>query len=88
MFRLWAKIWKDSRLLKDMTVSNADDVNRTKKIFDALDDVCRAWDLSKPIWLASNVKEFKRRSGTRFTQDSFLEPIGFDFLEIQVIEED
>lgn len=88
MFRLWAKIWKDSHLIKDMTVENATEDTRTHKIFQALDEVCYDFDLGKPIWLDSNVREFKQHAKTRFTQDSFVEGIEFDFLEIQVIEED
>lgn len=88
MFRLWAKMWKDSHLLKDMTIDNDEQVNRTKKVFDAIDEICRTWDLSKPIWLENNVKDFRRHSKTRFTQDCFLETIEFDYLEIHVIEED
>ena len=42
----------------------------------------------KPIWLDVNVAEFKRHAKTRFTQDSFIESIDFDFLEMHVIEED
>ena len=40
------------------------------------------------LWLEANVNEFKRHAKTRFTQDSFIEQIDFDFLEMQVIEED
>ena len=39
-------------------------------------------------WLDANVAEFKRHAKTRFTQDSFIESIDFDFLEMHVIEED
>lgn len=88
MFRLWAKIWKDNHMMKDMTVENAAEDTRTHKVFQALDDVCYAFDLGKPIWLDSNINEFKRHAKTRFTQDSFVEGIDFDFLEIHVIEED
>ena len=88
MFRLWAKEFKDNRLLKDITISDmAEGKSRTKKVFDAVDEVCYEFDLSKPIWLDSNISEFKRVSKTRFTQDSFIEQIPFDFLELQVIEE-
>ena len=44
-------------------------------------------DLEKPIWLDSNIREFQRHDRTRFSQDSFIEHIDFDFLEIQIIEE-
>lgn len=88
MFRLWGKIWKDNHLLKDITISDSSDDTRTHKIFRALDELCLELDLGKPIWLDSNINEFKRHSKTRFTQDSFIEQIDFDSLEIHVIEED
>ena len=89
MFRLWGKIWKDTRLVKDMVVENDDlTLNRTRKIFDAIDTLCYEFDLSKPIWLDSTVADFKRHDKARFTQDNFIDTIDFDYLEIQVIEED
>ena len=45
-------------------------------------------DLGTPIWLDMNIADFKRHNKTRFTQDSFVESIDFDYLEIQIIEED
>ena len=88
MFRMWCKIWKDARLVKHMTVSDSSELNRTKKIFEAIDRLCGEWDLARPIWLDANVREFKKHSKTRFGQDCFAETIDFDYLEIQVIEED
>ena len=88
MFRLWGKIWKDNHLLQDITIVDAaEDKNRTKKVFDALEEVCYAFDLSKPIWLDNNIMDFKRHDKTRFTSDNFIETIDFDYLEIEVIEE-
>lgn len=89
MFRLWAKIFKDNRMIKDMVVCNdSRELRRTQKIFQAIDEICRSFDLAKPIWLDSTIKDFKRHDKTRFTQDNFMEPIDFDYLEIHVIEED
>lgn len=88
MFRLWARTFKDNRMLRDACVVDADADTRTHKIFHALDDVCNQFDLGKPIWLDKNIADFKRNSKTRFTQDNFIEPIEFDYLEIQIIEED
>ena len=89
MFRLWAKEFKDNRLLKDITISDmAEDKSRTKKVFDAVDEVCYEFDLSRPVWLEKNINECKRRDKTRFYKDNFIESVEFDFIEIQVIEED
>lgn len=89
MFRLWGKIYKDNKMIDDMVVANdSPDLRRTQKIFAAIDDICRAFDLSKPIWLDANIADFKKFKKTRFKQDNFIENIDFDYLEIQVIEED
>lgn len=88
MFRIWAKLWKSNHLIKDMVVRDDSDCNRTKKVFNALEKVCIEFDLSRPIWLDSNIEEFKRHDKTRFRQDNFIDSIEFDFMEIQVIEED
>lgn len=88
MFRVWGKIFKDNRMLKDTTVCNDGNDTRTHKVFQALDEICYAFDLSKPIWLDTNIREFQRHAKTRFFQDSFVDEIDFDFLEFHVIEED
>ena len=88
MFRLWAKTFQNTRMLRDMTVCDDTEDTRTHKIFRALDQVCSEFDLGKPIWLDSNVQEFKRHAKVRFYSDSFIEDIEFDYLELQVIEED
>jgi hypothetical protein len=76
-------------MIKDMVVCNDNpNLRRTQKIFAAIDDICHEYDLSKPIWLESTIANFKRYDKTRFIQDNFMEPIDFDYLEIQVIEED
>lgn len=89
MFRVWGKIFKNNRLIKDITIENgAAHLSRTTKVYKALDDMCYELDLQVPIWLDSNKREFIRHDKTRFHQDNFIEQIDFDFLEFHVIEED
>ncbi len=88
MFRLWAKVIKEARMLRDICIEDGSEDTRTHKIFRALDKVCYEFDLGKPIWLDKNIAEFKRHSKVRFIQDNFIEMIDFDYLEIQIIEED
>ncbi len=87
MFRLWGKEFKDNKMLKDTVIEESSADTRTHKVFHALDEICYEFDLSKPIWLDSNIEEFKRLAKTRFTQDNFVDSIDFDYLEIHVIEE-
>ena len=87
MFRLWGKIWKDNHLVQDAVADEAGDATRTHKVVHTLDELGQEFDLGRPIWLERNIREFQRHSKTRFHQDSFIEEIDFDYLEIQILEE-
>lgn len=88
MFRLWGKIFKDNRLLCDYVVEDISNDTRTHKIFRSIDELCLKFDISHPIWLDSNIKDFKRHNKVRFNKDNFIDGCNFDYLEIQIIEED
>ena len=86
--RFWGKIWKDNHLLRDTVTEDWSDDTRTHKIFHALEKICMEFDLMVPQWLDANISEFRRSSRTRFTKDNFIDDFPFDYLEIQIIEED
>ena len=88
MFRLWGKLCKDNRIINDLVVTDESSNTRTRKVFAAITSLCLHFDLSEPIWLKSNITEFKHISKTRFTKDNFIESVPFDYMEIQVLEED
>ena len=73
-------------MLRDTVIVDDSAETRTHKIFNALYEICLEFDLGKPIWLDANVSEMRRTSKVRFRQDSFIENIDFDYLELQVIE--
>ena len=61
--RIWFKMMKGTHLIKDMTVTDESDDTRTHKIFKALDEVCYAFDLGKPIWLDANMEDMLYGAG-------------------------
>ena len=66
MFRMWGKVFADNHLLKDFVVENPSlDMTRTKKVFAALETIAHEFDLAVPIWLPSNISDFKRHAKTR-----------------------
>lgn len=88
MFRLWAKIIDDNHLLKDTVIIDSTTDTRTHKVFNAIDKICYEFDLGKPLWLDATIADFRKHAKARFYQDNFVDTIDFDYLEIQVIEED
>ena len=88
MFTFWAKKFIKNRMIGDITITDDSDSTRTAKVVHALSRACREFDLAEPIWLDMNIREFQRHSKTRFNQDNFIEGLDFDYMEIQIIEED
>lgn len=89
MFRLWGKLYKNNKIIQDTVICN-DEINLSteKKIDQALYEICMLFDLQKPIWLKDSLKDFKQFRRTSFRKDHFIEQIDFDYLEIEIIEED
>ena len=89
MFRMWGKLFKQNRLIKDTVITYKDTtMTRTQKVYASLEEICYQFDLEHPIWLESTKMDFLYHSKTRFTSDNFIESIDFDYLEIQIIEEE
>lgn len=87
--RIWCKLIKNNRLLRDYVAEIFDPaMTRTMKVYACLEEACHEMDLEKPIWLEKNKKEFMRHAGTRFDRDSFIEPVDFDYMDFRVLEED
>ena len=88
MFRLWVRLIDDKHLIKDTVICDETADTRTHKVMNAIEKACYEMDLSKPIWLDTTVKDFQRHAKCRFTKDAFIESVPFDYMEIQVIEDD
>lgn len=88
MFRLWGKIFTENRLMLDAVIEDDSADTRTHKIFRSIDELCIKFDISHPIWLDNNITDFKRHDKVRFLKDNFIDSFPYDYLEIEVIEED
>ena len=86
--RIWFKVFQNNHLLMDTTIENYSSDTRTHKVFQAVEECCYAFNLPKPIWLESTIKDFQKHARARFAPDAFMEEVDFDYLEIHVIEED
>jgi hypothetical protein len=88
MMRIWFKLIRDNHLLKDTVICDDSADTRTHKVMNSLEKACYELDLPKPIWLDNAVRDFQIHAKCRFTRDAFIEEIPFDYMEMQVIEED
>lgn len=81
--RLWIRLIKDHRALRDITVPC-----RKEDPLTALREAMHELDLGMPIWLPRHQMDWKSFALTKFTQDHFMEAINFDRMEMSYIAPD
>ena len=81
--RLWGRIMKRQRIVKQETVEiEGDDIE------EAFLEICRRFDVQRPLQLPKHNREFERFGRTFFSKEHFTESIDFDKLEIEYIQPD
>ncbi len=83
MDRLWVRLMKNHRMIKNTTMPCA-----WEDVQEVLTEICREFDVSAPMWLSKHEFEFEQFRRTAFTQDHFIEDIRFDRMEIEMIDDE
>ena len=78
--RLWGRVIRHHRIERSETVDiEAGDIEA------AFVEICRRFDVQRPIQLPKHNREFEKFGRTFYTKEHFTEPIAFDRLEIELI---
>ncbi len=81
--RLWGRIIRDHRIVRSETVPiEGDDVE------GAFLELCRRFDVQRPLQLPKHDREFAEFGHTAYTKDHFVEPVSFARLEIELLSGD
>ena len=83
MPRLWAKIIQKQRIERQATYDC-----RFDEVEEALTELCREFDIPRPIWLDKHFREYEAFQRTRFLPEHFMEEVPFQRLEIEYLEDD
>ena len=81
--RLWGRIIVANRIEKSETVDIEND-----DIEEAFLEICRRFDVQRPIQLPKHNREFEKFGRTFFAREHFTESIDFDRLELELIMPD
>ena len=84
MFKIWAKILKDGKIVKQ-TVYESVDKFVYSKFFTYLADICEELDIATPVLLKTHIFNYAKFSTVRFIPRDFAEPVEFDKLVLDNI---
>ena len=79
--RLWGRLIRHHRIARQETVTiEGDDIE------EAFLEICRRFDVQRPLQLPKHNREFEQFGRTAYTREHFTEPVDFDRLEIELIQ--
>ena len=81
--RLWGRMMKQQRIIRQETIEIKND-----DVEEAFLEICRRFDVQRPIQLPKHNREFEKFGRTFFSKEHFTESIDFDKLELELIMPD
>ena len=81
--RLWGRIIRNHRIDRHETVTIEND-----DIEEAFLEICRRFDVQRPLQLPKHNREFEKFGRTAFVKEHFTESVDFERLEIELIMPD
>ncbi len=84
MFRIWGKIIKDGKIIKQMTYESYDKFSYGQ-FFTYLSDICEELDIATPILLKTHIFNYAKFNTVRFIPRDFAESVDFDKLVLENI---
>lgn len=83
MIRIWAKIIKDEKILKDIIYEESEKDFNIKHFAIYMMDICDRLDIETPVLLSKHVQHYYLFNMTKFNHDDFLNDVDFDSLVIE-----
>ena len=84
MFKIWAKVFKDGKIKKQLTYEREDTFTYSE-FFNYLADICEGLDIATPVLLKTHIFNYAKFNVVRCIPRDFAEPVEFDKLVLEKI---
>lgn len=84
MFRIWGKIIKDGRIVRNVVYESFEKFDYAN-FFDYLTEICYRLDCPTPLLMKTHIFNYAKFSHVRFKEKDFVESIDFDALYLENI---
>ena len=79
MIRIWAKLIKDNKIIKQCVYENAETMDYSK-FHDYVRSICEMLDIATPVIIKTHLFNYAKYNTLRFIASDFIEQIPFDKL--------
>lgn len=82
MFRIWAKVMKEGRIVKQTTYTREDKFAYSS-FFEYLAEICDGLDIPTPLLLKAHIFNYAKFRHVVFRASDFMEEVSFDRLVLE-----
>ena len=82
MIRIWAKVMKKDKILKQYTFVSTEAMDYSK-FYDYVHEICETLDIPTPVIIKTHLFNYAKYNTLRFKKDDFVETIDFDKLVLE-----
>ena len=85
--RVWGILSKNHKIIADaMGQSSQEETGQA--LLECLEQIYKKLDVAEPVWVSKHARELSSFHKTKFLEADFLEPISFDFFEIEILPDE
>lgn len=79
MIRIWAKVMKKDKILKQCVFEREGEIDYSE-FFDYAMEICQTLDIPTPVIIKTHLFNYAKYNHVRFKESDFVEKINFDKL--------
>jgi len=84
--KVWTSLHKNHKIIQNATAQSAHP-DASTAFLECLEQIYKALDVAEPVWVSKHERDVSRFGRVVFKPADFLEPVSFDSMEIQIIDE-
>lgn len=81
--KIWAALRNNDKILDDKVLTFSSNIDWE----EIVGEICREFDLSRPLILKKHINDLDEFRHTVFTADDFMEPVSFKKMSIEMFPE-
>ena len=87
MIRLWGKLYKDHKIVRQVTLNTRAEKMDYSLFFDYISEIAHSLDSPSPVVIKPHIFNFAKFNFVKFTESDFVEKINFDYFLVELIKE-
>lgn len=82
MFRIWAKVIKDGKIIKQCVYEKTDSLDYSE-FYGYVRDICETLDIPTPVVIKTHLFNYAKYNVLKFKSEDFMEKVDFERLVLE-----